>query len=208
MRCCGKASAKVRNSESHFKASIALHSPRHLKIENFNPPAPTKITNPQLIIPLQIRNNQPIMARETRNNRPVMTPPPRTPSILHKLPAEVRLRIYPHALAVGWNDSAPNLLVALAKERDLFAEAREIYLKVNGTIHDGNARSYNTMRLNGALKLRNLMLSCRAGPYVVSPQRTKGGTYDQCHTSSENFKSFYPFRTLLGRLVAFKSIPN
>jgi len=77
------------------------------------------------------------------------------------------MRIYPHALAAGWGNSAPSLLVALAKQPDLFAEAKEVYLKVNANIHEGSQDSYRAIRLKKGLKLRHAMLSCKTGPYVT-----------------------------------------
>jgi hypothetical protein len=83
-------------------------------------------------------------------------------------PPEIRLEIYPHALAMGWGASAPNLLVALAKEPDLFKEAKEVYLKINAKIHDRNRVAYSSIHLKTkeGSKLKHLLLSCTSAPYV------------------------------------------
>jgi hypothetical protein len=56
------------------------------------------------------------------------------PSLLYKLPPEVRMKIYPHALALNYNNQPPALLLTLAKEPILYAEARSLYLKINARV--------------------------------------------------------------------------
>lgn len=46
---------------------------------------------------------------------------------IKELPFELRALVYPHALVLQPDDTAPNFLLALAADAGLYAEARSIY---------------------------------------------------------------------------------
>ena len=82
------------------------------------------------------------------------------PPLLYKLPPEIRVKIYPHALALNYNNQAPALLLALAKEPILYAEARFLYLKINARVDESNKEAFKARHSKQLLQLRHLMLVC------------------------------------------------
>lgn len=82
------------------------------------------------------------------------------PSLLYKLPPEVRMKIYPHALALNHNNQPPALLLALAKEPILYAEARSLYLKINARVDQSNREAFKARPSKQLLQIRHLMLVC------------------------------------------------
>lgn len=72
------------------------------------------------------------------------------------LPEEIRKMVYPLSslLAIPHDDSMlPNLLVALAFEKELFAEALEIYKRINVRVTNDNIQIFKCMRMKELLQL-------------------------------------------------------
>ena len=157
--------SEPRRYSSKHTASINLAS--YLRGQPQHPPC-TEPRNPG--------QNQPsirIPSTATIDPHPVselttsMSAQPRPRNLLRRLPLEIRLKIYPDALAMGWNYKLPNLFAALAEEPDLFEEATRVYLEINANIDCRNLIAYNSLlKKNEALKLEHLMIGCILTPYV------------------------------------------
>jgi hypothetical protein len=79
-------------------------------------------------------------------------------SLLYKFPPEIRIKIYPHALALNYNNQPPALLLALAKDPIMYAEARSVYLKINARVDQSNREAFKARRFKQLLQIRHLML--------------------------------------------------
>jgi hypothetical protein len=87
-----------------------------------------------------------------------------------KFPPEVRNMIYPHnnALAVLHSDNMmPDLLIALAADKDLFAEALRLYKKINARVTRQNWEEFKKMRMKQLLTYEHLKVICDKGLYQV-----------------------------------------
>jgi hypothetical protein len=72
------------------------------------------------------------------------------------LPFELRALIYPHALIMQHDGSAPALLLALAADAGLFAQAQSIYQAINSTLTNENQDVFGKLKRSELMKIRHL----------------------------------------------------
>jgi hypothetical protein len=75
---------------------------------------------------------------------------------IKELPFELRSLIYPHALILQHDNSAPSLLLALAADTGLYAEAQLIYQKINATVMTENQDTFGKLKMGELMKIRHL----------------------------------------------------
>jgi hypothetical protein len=75
---------------------------------------------------------------------------------LKELPFELRALIYPHALILQHDGNAPALLLALAADAGLFAEAQRIYQAINSTLTNENQDVFGKLKMSELMKIRHL----------------------------------------------------
>jgi hypothetical protein len=75
---------------------------------------------------------------------------------IKELPFELRALIYPHALILQHDNSAPHLLYALAADADLYAEAQPIYQAINAIISTKNQDAFRKLKMSELTKIRHL----------------------------------------------------
>ena len=86
---------------------------------------------------------------------------------IKELPFELRALIYPYALILQHDDSAPALLLALAADAELFAEAHRIYQAINSTLTAENQDVFGKLKLSELMRIRHLKCVF-PGSYVKS----------------------------------------
>lgn len=84
---------------------------------------------------------------------------------IKELPFELRALIYPHALILQHDNSAPPLLLALAADTGLYAEAQLMYQKINATVTSKNQDVFGKLKMGELMKIRHLRFMF-PGPYV------------------------------------------
>lgn len=78
---------------------------------------------------------------------------PSTTFPFKNLPEELRNLIYPHSLAIPHSDKmVPDLLMVLAADKELFAEAFRVYKRINVRVAKGNIEQFKCMRMKELLK--------------------------------------------------------
>jgi hypothetical protein len=75
---------------------------------------------------------------------------------IKELPFELRALIYPHALILQHDGNAPALLLALAADAGLFAEAQRTYQAINSTLTNGNQDVFGKLKMSELMKTRHL----------------------------------------------------
>ena len=86
---------------------------------------------------------------------------PTTSSDLKKLSAEIREMIYchNHALAIPHSDEElPALLMALAPDKVLFAEALKVYKRINVRVTKKNLEVFKSLRMTQLLRFNHLKI--------------------------------------------------
>jgi hypothetical protein len=75
---------------------------------------------------------------------------------IKELPFELRALIYPHFLILQHDGNAPALLLALAADAGLFAEAQRTYQTINSTLTDENQDVFGKLKMSELMKIRHL----------------------------------------------------
>jgi hypothetical protein len=75
---------------------------------------------------------------------------------LKELPFELRALIYPHALILQHDGNALALLLALAADAGLFAEAQRTYQAINSTLTNENQDVFGKLKMSELMKIRHL----------------------------------------------------
>jgi hypothetical protein len=86
---------------------------------------------------------------------------------IKELPFELRALIYPHALILQHDNSAPNFLLALAADVSLYAEAQPIYQAINAIVTTDNQAAFGKLKMSELIRIRHLRCVF-PGPYVPS----------------------------------------
>jgi hypothetical protein len=73
---------------------------------------------------------------------------------IKELPFELRALIYPHALILQPDNTAPNFLLALAADATLYAEARSIFRANNEILTTKNQDALGKLRMTDIRYLR------------------------------------------------------
>jgi hypothetical protein len=105
-------------------------------------------------LPAQGFINQPSIKKQQT------TPSPTEPFPLKRLPKELRLKIYPlnSALSLSYTNEPPPLLLALAADPDMYAEARHLYLTQNASISHSSQEAFRKWRMSRILQLKHIRL--------------------------------------------------
>ncbi|KAE9379975.1 hypothetical protein N431DRAFT_394414 [Stipitochalara longipes BDJ] len=91
---------------------------------------------------------------------------------IKELPFELRSLIYPHALIVQHDNSAPNFLIALAADATLYAEVEPMYLAINATVTVESHDSFSKLKMSELMRIRHLRCVF-PGPQAPGPQHLK-----------------------------------
>jgi hypothetical protein len=75
---------------------------------------------------------------------------------LKALPIELRLKIYPSQLRLQYEKQAPALLLALAADKDLYQEVKEVFRKLNICFTGLNSQALKEMSLSKIFQFRHL----------------------------------------------------
>jgi hypothetical protein len=75
---------------------------------------------------------------------------------IKELPFELRALIYSHALILQHDGNAPALLLALAADAGLFAEAQRVYQTINSTLASENQDVFGKLKKSELMKIRHL----------------------------------------------------
>jgi hypothetical protein len=86
---------------------------------------------------------------------------------IKELPFELRALIYPHALIMQPDNTAPNFLLALAADATLYAEARSIYRAMNAILTTKNQDAFGQLKMSELMRIRHLRCVF-PNPYVPS----------------------------------------
>jgi hypothetical protein len=86
---------------------------------------------------------------------------------IQELPFELRALIYPHALVLQHDNSAPTLLLALAADPVLYAEAQSMYRAINAIVTTKTQDAFGKLKWSELMKTRHLRFVF-PGPYVPS----------------------------------------
>jgi hypothetical protein len=86
---------------------------------------------------------------------------------IKELPFELRALIYPHALILQPDNTAPDFLLALAADAGLYAEARSIYRAINAIITTENQDAFGKLKMSELMRIRHLRCVF-SNPYVPS----------------------------------------
>jgi hypothetical protein len=74
------------------------------------------------------------------------------------LAPEIRVMIYPEALAQGFGDALPPLLLALQENQDMYDEAYEVYLKISYTLTLHNCEEFRKIPRKAMMEMRHLKM--------------------------------------------------
>ena len=75
---------------------------------------------------------------------------------IKELPYELRALVYPHALILQPDNTAPNFLLALAADATLYADARSIYRAINAILTTKNQDAFGKLKMSELMRIRHL----------------------------------------------------